>query len=191
MFDISWSEFLLIGIVALVVIGPKELPAVMRTLGKWTRKVRGMATEFQNQFQEAMREAEMADLKKEVDDLAHDVKSFDPTKDVRDDLRGLGEDFKQSLAAGPEPAPAVPAADPAPALTADPALTQTSAEAPSAPLDVVPTPAGDAPAAAATPPEAPPPQASRELETVAAQGEPAATDAADKPAQTDATGHTG
>ena len=64
MFDISWTEFLLIGIVALVVIGPKELPGVMRTLGQYTRKIRGMASDFQNQFQEAMREAEMADLKK-------------------------------------------------------------------------------------------------------------------------------
>src|SRR5581483_10722580 len=83
MFDISWSEFLLIGVVALIVIGPKELPAVMRTLGQWTRKVRGMASEFQNQFQEAIREAEMADLKKEVDDLAEGVKNFDPLKEVR------------------------------------------------------------------------------------------------------------
>ena len=41
MFDISWTEFLLIGVVALIVIGPKELPAVLRTLGQWTRKVRG------------------------------------------------------------------------------------------------------------------------------------------------------
>ena len=46
MFDISWTEFLLIGVVALVVIGPKELPAVMRTIGQWTRKVRGMASNF-------------------------------------------------------------------------------------------------------------------------------------------------
>ena len=70
MFDISWTEFLLIGVVALVVIGPKELPGVMRTIGQWTRKIRGMANDFQNQFQEAMREAEMADLKKQVDDMA-------------------------------------------------------------------------------------------------------------------------
>ena len=76
MFDISWTEFLLIGVVALIVIGPKELPGVMRTLGQWTRKVRGMAADFQNQFQEAMREAEMADLKKQVDDMAQDVKQF-------------------------------------------------------------------------------------------------------------------
>ena len=104
MFDISWSEFLLIGVVALIVIGPKELPAVMRTLGQWTRKIRGMATEFQNQFQEAIREAEMADLKKEVDDLAQGVKNFDPLKEVRADLESTGEDVKRSLSATSETA---------------------------------------------------------------------------------------
>ena len=76
MFEISWTEFLLIGVVALIVIGPKELPGVLRTLGQYTRKVRGMAAEFQNQFQEAMREAEMADLKKQVDDMAQRLQGF-------------------------------------------------------------------------------------------------------------------
>ena len=71
MLDISWTEFLLIAIVALVFIGPKELPAVLRAVGQWTRKIRGMAAEFQSQFREAMREAEMGDLKKQVDDIAH------------------------------------------------------------------------------------------------------------------------
>ena len=97
MFDISWTEFLLIGVVALVVIGPKELPGVLRTLGQWTRKVRGMANEFQNQFQEAMREAEMADLKKEVDNLAHDFKHYDPLKDVREDVEAVSKDIQSSL----------------------------------------------------------------------------------------------
>src|ERR1700739_601896 len=100
MFDISWSEFLLIGVVALVVIGPKELPTVMRTLGQWTRKGRTMASEFQNQFQEAMREAEMTDLKKQVDDMARDVKDhvtqLDPLKDVRANVAGVGEDVKSA-----------------------------------------------------------------------------------------------
>jgi len=103
MFDISWSEFLLIGVVALIVIGPKELPGVLRTLGQYTRKVRSMAADFQNQFQEAMREAEMADLKKQVDDLADDVKNFDPLKDVRSDLETTGKDIERSLEAAPEP----------------------------------------------------------------------------------------
>ena len=50
MFDISWTEFLLIGIVALIVIGPKELPAVMRSLGQWTRKIRSLAADFRISF---------------------------------------------------------------------------------------------------------------------------------------------
>jgi sec-independent protein translocase protein TatB len=105
MFDISWSEFLVIGVVALVVIGPKELPGVLRTLGQYTRKVRRMATEFQNQFQEAMREAEMADLKKEVDAMASDIKNYDPLKDVRSDVEAMGKDIESSLKAEPAPTP--------------------------------------------------------------------------------------
>jgi sec-independent protein translocase protein TatB len=97
MFDISWTEFLLIGVVALIVIGPKELPAVLRTLGQYTRKVRSMAADFQGQFQEAMREAEMADLKQQVEDIATDIKQYDPLKDVRADVEAAGKDIKASL----------------------------------------------------------------------------------------------
>jgi sec-independent protein translocase protein TatB len=97
MFDISWTEFLLIGIVALIVIGPKELPAVMRSLGQWTRKIRSLAADFQNQFHEAMREAEMADLKKQVDDMASDIKQYDPLKDVRSDVEAIGKDLDESV----------------------------------------------------------------------------------------------
>ena len=97
MFDISWTEFLLIGIVALIVIGPKELPAVMRSLGQWTRKIRSLAADFQNQFHEAMREAEMADLKKQVDDMASDIKTYDPLKDVRADVEAIGKDLDASV----------------------------------------------------------------------------------------------
>ena len=80
MFDIGGGELLLIGIVALIAIGPKELPTVLRTLGQWMGKLRRMASEFQNQFQEAMREAEMADLKKQVEmtSQAQSYVNFDP-----------------------------------------------------------------------------------------------------------------
>ena len=64
MFDIGWSELVVIAVVALIAIGPKELPGVLRMVGQWMGKARRMAGEFQGQFQEAMREAEMADLKK-------------------------------------------------------------------------------------------------------------------------------
>jgi len=187
MFDISWSEFLLIGVVALVVIGPKELPAVMRTLGQWTRKVRGMASEFQNQFQEAVREAEMGDLKKQVDDLAADVKQtvtgYDPLKDVRDHVDSVGEDVKRSLASNSEPA----AAEPAVAEAAETPMLGETPEA--APAPSHPMPAIEAPH--------PPPQTlveppSEELEPVGAP-EPAPTEpkTIDKAVQTDETGRGG
>ena len=131
MFDISWTEFLLIGVVALIVIGPKELPTVMRTVGQYTRKIRRMASEFQGQFQEAMREAEMADLKKQVDDMAHDIKSYDPLKDVRSEVEAAGKDIQASLQ---EPAPAA-----APGSSEqDVAATATGPVTPEAPQNSAP-----------------------------------------------------
>jgi len=79
MFDIGWSELVVIAVVALIAIGPKELPGVLRMVGQWMGKARRMASEFQGQFQEAMREAEMADLKKTFDE-------------VKDAATGLGSD---------------------------------------------------------------------------------------------------
>jgi sec-independent protein translocase protein TatB len=89
MFDIGWGELLLIGIVALIAIGPKELPGALRAAGQWIAKIRRMASEFQNQFHEAMREAELADLKKEVDEMATTAQSYanyDPMADIRKDI---------------------------------------------------------------------------------------------------------
>jgi sec-independent protein translocase protein TatB len=88
MFDIGWSELLVIGVVALIAIGPKELPTVLRTVGQWMGKIRRMAAEFQGQFQEAMREAEMAELKKQVDEMtsaATDFANFDPLAESQKD----------------------------------------------------------------------------------------------------------
>jgi sec-independent protein translocase protein TatB len=76
MFDFSVGELVVIGAVALIAIGPKELPGVLRAVGQWTVKIRRMASEFQSQFQEALREAEMADLKKEVDNLNDTAKGM-------------------------------------------------------------------------------------------------------------------
>lgn len=84
MFDIGWGELLVIGVVALIVIGPKELPGVLRALGQWTGKLRRMASDFQGQFQEAIREAEMTDLKKEVEqlgDAARGLSTYNPLED--------------------------------------------------------------------------------------------------------------
>jgi len=95
MFDIGWSELLLIGIVALIAIGPKELPGALRTLGQWMTKIRRMAAEFQGQFQEAMREAEIDQLKKDMDDMAAKAKDythFDPMADVQRDIeKSMGD----------------------------------------------------------------------------------------------------
>jgi sec-independent protein translocase protein TatB len=136
MFDISWTEFLLIGIVALVFIGPKELPAVMRTLGQYTRKIRGMAAEFQNQFQEAMREAEVADLKKQVDDMAHDIKSYDPLKSAREDVENIGKDLDKDFAKKPlELMTGTEQNTPAP----NPAATSPEAPSPEAPSPEAPS----------------------------------------------------
>src|SRR5687768_9386347 len=94
MFDIGWSELVVIAVVALVVIGPKELPGVLRMVGQWMGKARKMAGEFQGQFQEAMREAEMADLKKTFDEVKETATGFASNnvmtslqKDVSDSLR--------------------------------------------------------------------------------------------------------
>lgn len=75
-FDLSWGHLILVGVVALVVIGPKELPGVLRTLGQWTTRIRRMAAEFQGQFQEALREAEMADLHKEIGSIRDTAAGF-------------------------------------------------------------------------------------------------------------------
>ena len=94
MFDIGWSELVVIAVVALIAIGPKELPGVLRMVGQWMGKARKMAGEFQGQFQEAMREAEMADLKKSFDEVKEAATGFAGNnlmtslqKDVSDALR--------------------------------------------------------------------------------------------------------
>jgi sec-independent protein translocase protein TatB len=70
MFDIGWSELLVIGIVALLVIGPKELPQAFRTLGQWTAKARALAREFQGHVDELMRESQVEDMKREFNEMA-------------------------------------------------------------------------------------------------------------------------
>src|SRR5262249_24278893 len=91
---------------------PKELPTVLRTLGQWMSKLRRMTSEFQNQFQEAMREAEMADLKKQVDEMTSQAQSyanFDPVGEVR---REVGNTQQQNEGAMVKPPGAAPASPP-------------------------------------------------------------------------------
>jgi sec-independent protein translocase protein TatB len=67
MFDFAWSELALISVVALVVIGPKDLPRVMRTVGMWVRKARAVAHEFQGSIEQMAREAELDEVRKQVE----------------------------------------------------------------------------------------------------------------------------
>jgi sec-independent protein translocase protein TatB len=104
MFEIGWGELLIIGIVALIAIGPKELPGVLRTLGQWMSKLRRMASEFQSQFHEAMREAELADLKKQVDDMTSQAQSyanFDPVGEVRRELESTQQQIESAMVEKP------------------------------------------------------------------------------------------
>src|ERR1700743_1599979 len=115
MFDIGWSELVVIAVVALIAIGPKELPGVLRIVGQWMGKARKMAAEFQGQFQEAMREAEMADLKKSFDEVKEAATGLTSgglmtslQKDVSDALR-IDEE-KPAPAVEPPVTPTEPAA---------------------------------------------------------------------------------
>ena len=123
MFDIGWSEIMVIAVVALIAIGPKELPGVLRMVGQWMGKARKMAAEFQGQFQEAMREAEMADLKKSFDEVKEAASGFTSgglmtslQKDVSDALRVDALDK--------------PAERPAATAVVEPPATPTTPEAP-------------------------------------------------------------
>lgn len=92
MFDLGWSELLIIGVVALVVVGPKELPKMFRMAGHVLSVVRKLAGEFQDQFKEAMREAELDDVKKTVDDL----KGLNPSNAIRDAVADISRPFQDA-----------------------------------------------------------------------------------------------
>ena len=139
MFDIGWGELVVIGVVALIAIGPKELPGVLRTAGQWMGKIRRMASEFQGQFQEAMREAEMADVKKQVEETTSSFTNFDPLADTRKDLEKSFDSEPQQAASEPA-APLPPIDDPLP--EAAPALTSA---------DFSPAPAEPSPDAVSEP----------------------------------------
>jgi sec-independent protein translocase protein TatB len=123
MFDIGWSEFVVIAVVALIAIGPKELPGVLRMVGQWMGKARKMAAEFQGQFQEAMREAEMADLKKSFDEVKEAATGF-TSGNV---MTSLEKDVGNALRIDDIDKPAVAATE-TPAI--DPPVTPTTPEPP-------------------------------------------------------------
>jgi sec-independent protein translocase protein TatB len=121
MFDIGWGELVVIGIVALIAIGPKELPTVLRTLGQYMAKVRRMASEFQGQFQEAMREAELAELKKQAEDLKSSVSDLGNSVSDLSKLNPLADTQKQIESAFDDAAkPELPKSDTSSAVENEP-----------------------------------------------------------------------
>ncbi|WP_262267615.1 MULTISPECIES: Sec-independent protein translocase protein TatB [Microvirga] len=129
MLDMSWGEIMVIGAVALIVIGPKDLPKALRTVGQVTGKLRRMAAEFQGQFNEAMREAELDEVKKQLQGVNESVTSigstnFNPIQTIRDELKTSIEAPEKAPepATGPDAAP-VPSDQPVspeqPVLVAD------------------------------------------------------------------------
>ena len=150
MFGIDSPELLVIAIVALVVIGPKELPGMLRSWGKWMAKARGMAAEFRGHVDEMVRQSELDDVKKQLVDL----QSLDPTKEIKSIVQEGVAEGEKALAdakstfdnplAEPESAPQIaveaapetaaaeagPAAEPAPAPMVAEVAPETAGEKP-------------------------------------------------------------
>ncbi len=141
MFEIGWTELVVIAVVAVLVVGPKDLPRMLRTFGQFVGKARRMASEFQTQFNDALKEAErqaeMEDLRKQVDALKTAATvAVDPMKAVKDEIARLGPTATAPTSPAPvassEPAaaplPLVPASEPAAPVPAAPAAPASSVE---------------------------------------------------------------
>ncbi|MDB5523867.1 MAG: twin arginine-targeting protein translocase TatB [Rhizobium sp.] len=138
MLEVGWSEILVIALILIIVVGPKDLPGMLRTFGKMATRMRGMANEFKGQFDQALREADLDDVRKGLSE----VSKLNPTNSLRDamnPIRKLGEDIKSDLQK---------ASDMTPPVTATPPNTVT-AVTPAA--ETAATPAIEPIAAAATP----------------------------------------
>lgn len=96
MLEVGWSEILVIALILIIVVGPKDLPAMLRTFGRMATRLRGMANEFKGQFDEALREADLDDVRKGLSE----VNKLNPTNTLRDamnPIRQLGQDIKSDL----------------------------------------------------------------------------------------------
>ena len=163
MFDFAWSEIALIGVVALVAIGPKDLPVAIKAVAEMVKKARRMASEFQTHVDEMVREANLHDVQKEFNDLRRmDIKGrILNAVDGDGTLRRTINENPMDIAPAPPP---VPVADAVP--LAETAVAETPAHviaAPAEPPAFIPpgatTPAPPAPAPAAFPPAFVPPDA--------------------------------
>ena len=136
MFGIDSPELLVIAIVALVVIGPKELPGLLRSWGKWMTQMRGMASELRGHVDEMVRQSELDEVKKQLTGASSglDLQSLDPTKEIKSIVQeGMAEGEKamaeaksafDNPLAEPESAPQIAAESTtdAPSAVAEPAL---------------------------------------------------------------------
>lgn len=100
MFEIGWSELLVIGVVALIVVGPKELPILLRTIGKYVGLIKRQAEEFRAQFAEAMQQAELDQLRKDVSDIKSGAEET-----LRDVKRSFDEGFEDKPLASTDTSP--------------------------------------------------------------------------------------
>jgi sec-independent protein translocase protein TatB len=91
MFDIGWPELLVVAIVLIIVVGPKDLPPMLRAFGRTTKKLRSMASEFRGQFDEALREADLDDVKKTFDS----ARKLNPMQSIRDAVNPLKDTAKE------------------------------------------------------------------------------------------------
>ncbi len=94
MLDIGWPELMVIAAITVVVVGPREIPRVLRTVNGYVRKARSLASEFHSSIEDMAREADLDDLKKQMKDTTNDFsgdfeKSVDPTGDVTKSMRDL------------------------------------------------------------------------------------------------------
>ena len=95
MFDLfSWSHILILLVVALVVVGPKDLPRLMNMAGKWAGKARAMANEFRKSFDEMARQAELDELRKEIEDL----KKNNPVSDIAASMNEVNASLNEAVA---------------------------------------------------------------------------------------------
>jgi len=119
MLDIGWSEMLVIAVVAIIIIGPKDLPRTLRTVGRWIGKARAMAREFQSSLDDIARDAELDELKKQITD----VSDFDVRKEIE-------QSFDATASAGALDGPPEPAAGETGATAGDDVSPVGAAEAP-------------------------------------------------------------
>lgn len=100
MFDLTSSKLLLLGIIALLVVGPKELPGLLRTVGRYVGMIKRQAADFRAQFDEAMKESELADLKKQVEDFGKEAESAvrDAEHSIQKEVDAVQEEANKTLA---------------------------------------------------------------------------------------------